>query len=263
MKLKDITLYEDSDVLVINKPSGLMVHSDGRTKEKTLADFLVDQYPKMKDVGEPWLAPEETLPESATSFYSRILGLFKKQLEIKNFIYRPGIVHRLDKETSGVMVIAKNQKAFEFLKQQFQNREVKKKYIAVVWGWIKNDEGVIDKSIGRSGKDFRQWSAGRGARGTMREAVTEYKVLKRFESDGEKFSIVELTPKTGRTHQLRVHMKYLNHPIICDYLYTSNHPCVLGFNRVALHAKSISFTLPSDKYLSIEAPLPEEFKLIL
>ena len=123
---------------------------------------------------------------------------------------RPGIVHRLDKETSGVIILAKNQDSFNFLKNQFQERLAKKVYCAVVWGNIKNDSGVVDAPIGRNGKDFRQWSATRGARGLLREAVTEYKVISRFEEDGEKFVFLEVRPKTGRTHQIRVHMKYLN-----------------------------------------------------
>ena len=131
-------LYEDKDILAINKPSGILVHPDERSKEKTILDLFLKKYPKLE------------------------------------------IVHRLDKETSGVMLLAKNKKAHEFLKKQFMNREVKKVYIAIVSGWVKNDRGIINKPIGRSPKDFRRWLSGRGARGTMRDAITEYKVLKRF-----------------------------------------------------------------------------------
>jgi 23S rRNA pseudouridine1911/1915/1917 synthase len=250
MNFKDWILYEDKDVIAINKPAGLQVHADGRTKEKTLADFILEEYPEMKEVGEPMT------------------------LQNGEIIYRPGIVHRLDKETSGVLVIAKNQPAFEFLKNQFQEREIKKTYQTIVWGHVKDDRGRVEKAIGRSPNDFRRWSAGRGARGEMREAVTEYKVLKRFRAGkrsdlensersdlGEAFTLVEVRPQTGRTHQIRVHFKYLNHPVVCDKLYAPNNACpVLGLGRLALHAEALEFELPSGKRLKVEAPLPADFK---
>ncbi|PIZ87525.1 RluA family pseudouridine synthase, partial [Candidatus Nomurabacteria bacterium CG_4_10_14_0_2_um_filter_30_12] len=149
MKIK--ILYEDKDILAIDKPSGISVHPDGRTKEITISDWFVKNYPKAKNVGE---------------------SIFVDGKEIK----RPGIVHRLDKETSGVLLLVKNQKAYEFLKNQFKSREIKKVYNAVVLGSMKDDRGTIRKSIGRSGNDFRKRLAGRGARGELREAVTEYTV---------------------------------------------------------------------------------------
>src|SRR6185369_2848743 len=193
-------LYEDANILVIDKPSGLSVHPDGKSKEKTLVDWVMKNYPQMKSVGEP-------------------LGEIQK----------PGIVHRLDRETSGVLLLAKNKKAYEHLKAQFQDRTIKKIYNAIVSGHVKHDHGLINKPIGRSPKDFRRHSAGRGARGEMREAITEYKVLKRFTTpksllskEGKnsstpsevKFTYLEIKPKTGRTHQISVHMKYLNHPVV-------------------------------------------------
>ncbi|MFZ1020105.1 MAG: RluA family pseudouridine synthase, partial [Minisyncoccia bacterium] len=203
MKIK--ILYEDKDILAIDKPSGVLVHPDGRDKDpstllrvkKTILDFFIKKYPKLE------------------------------------------IVHRLDFETSGVLLLAKNEKAHEFLKNQFKNREVKKTYMAIVNGFVKNDHGIINKPIGRSPADFRRRLAGRGARGEMREAITEYKVLERFTSpyltpspspckgegrkiQEEKFTYLEIKPKTGRTHQIRVHLKFLNYPIVCDSLYNSN-----------------------------------------
>lgn len=236
-------IYEDENVLVLNKPSGLVVHDDGKEredKEETLCDWVMKEFPEIENVGEP--------------------------MDIKGeIIKRPGIVHRLDKETSGVIILAKNQDSFNFLKNQFQERLAKKVYCAVVWGNIKNDSGVVDAPIGRNGKDFRQWSATRGARGLLREAVTEYKVISRFEEDGEKFVFLEVRPKTGRTHQIRVHMKYLNNPIVGDKLYAENRPYVLGFERVALHARSLTIEIP-EKSLSagaevktFDAPYPEDF----
>jgi 23S rRNA pseudouridine1911/1915/1917 synthase len=265
MKIK--ILYEDSNILVIDKPSGISVHSDGRTKEKTLVDWILKNYPKMEKVGEP-IAD----------------------------ILRPGIVHRLDRDTSGVLILAKNQKAYEFLKNQFKEREIKKVYHTVVAGFVREDRGVINKPIGRSPNDFRKRLAGRGARGELKEAVTEYKVLKRFEAKAEadnfssrltlpglpggthttkknhlllpqKFTYLEVRPKTGRTHQIRVHMKFLNHPVVCDSLYNTGKPAPIGFTRLALHAKSIEFNLPTGKAgnlkgetIKVESPLPKEFK---
>ncbi|MFZ2072191.1 MAG: RluA family pseudouridine synthase, partial [Minisyncoccia bacterium] len=241
MKIK--VLYEDKDVLVIDKPSGISVHPDGKSKEKTITDWVLKNYPKMKNVGEPMCLLKTS--EEAQNFSSCALPRVRGgTLGDKNFelLPRPGIVHRLDKDTSGVLLLAKNQKAYEFLKDQFKNREIKKTYNAIVSGWVKNDHGIINKPIGRSPSDFRRRLAGRGARGELREAITEYKVLKRFENKKrEKFTYLEVKPKTGRTHQIRVHMKFLNHPVVCDSLYDPKGLCIKGIDRLALHAKSIEF----------------------
>ncbi|MFA6258931.1 MAG: RluA family pseudouridine synthase [Candidatus Paceibacterota bacterium] len=229
-------LYEDSDVLVIDKPSGLLVHSDGRTKEKTVTDWVMKNYPSLKGVGEP-------------------VSFDDKEID------RPGIVHRLDKETSGVLVIVKTKEAFSYFKKQFMNRVIKKVYIALVTGWIKNDKGKIDKPIGRSPSDFRRRLAGRGARGELRGAVTEYKVLKRFEDKkGNKFTYLEVSPKTGRTHQIRVHMKFLSYPIVCDSLYAPKNYCPSEIGRLALHAKSIEFKKLNGEIVKVESPVPKEFE---
>ncbi len=249
MKIK--ILYEDSNILAIDKPSGVSVHPDGRSKEKTISDWFLKNYPKTKNVGEP--------------------------IKIKNddkffeLLPRPGIVHRLDKDTSGVLLLAKNQKAYEFLKEQFKGREIKKVYNAIVLGSMKNDRGTIRKPIGRSGNDFRKRLAGRGARGELREAITEYTVLKRFTSppsspskgEGAKFTYLEVRPKTGRTHQIRVHMKFINHPVVCDSLYNGGHPSPKGIDRLALHAKSIVFKDLKGKIIKVESPLPKEFIEVL
>lgn len=227
-------IYENEDFLIINKPAGLVVHSDGKTKEETLCDWLLENYPEIENVGEPMQIDDE-------------------------IIKRPGIVHRLDRETSGVMVVVKNQEAFEYFKNAFKNREVNKTYNAFVFGFVKEDFGKVDAPIGRSKSDFRKWSAQRGARGQMREALTEYKVLARFEDSGEKYSFVELNPKTGRTHQIRVHMKYLNHPIVGDELYGGKVYKGLGFKRTALHARNLRFKDMNGEEYDFEAPYPEDF----
>ncbi|MDD5068108.1 MAG: RluA family pseudouridine synthase [Candidatus Pacebacteria bacterium] len=224
-------IFEDKDVLVLNKPSGLVVHADGKTKEATVADWVLKNYPKMKEVGEPTV------------------------LANGDKILRPGIVHRIDRETSGILLLAKNQKAFEYLKKQFQDRTIEKTYLAFVSGELKNKKGVIDKPIGRSSTDFRRWTSGKGARGTLRDAVTAYTTLE----TGKGYSYVEVKPKTGRTHQIRVHFKFVQHPILGDALYAPKLGYALGFSRLALHAYQIKFTLPSGKEMSLEAPIPKDF----
>lgn len=225
-------LYEDNDIVAINKPSGLVVHSDGKTVEPSIADWVLEHYPEAKDVGEPARTPTgET-------------------------IARPGIVHRLDRETSGVMLVAKTKKGFETLKKQFQEHKIKKEYNTFVYGELKKDKDVINRPIGRSSQDFRKWSAQRGARGEMREAVTEYEVVGR----GKGYSFVKVFPKTGRTHQIRVHLKAINYPLVADKLYAPGRENTLGFERLALHSKEIIFTDTSGKLHTVEAPYPADFK---
>lgn len=228
-------IFESNDFIVLNKPAGLMVHSDGRTTEKTLADFILDKYPGIKGVGESMEIGGKT-------------------------IERPGIVHRLDKDTSGAIVIAKNNEAFEYLKNQFKNKEVSKIYHAFVYGNIKEDSGEIDSPIGKSRNDFRQWTASKNARGRIREALTHFNVLQRGKDGDEHFCLLEIKPKTGRTHQIRVHMKYIHHPVVGDTLYTQKTGTVLGFKRLALHARSISFLDLEGNFVNAEAPYPDDFQ---
>jgi len=232
-------LFENDDFVVINKPSGISVHGDGKNTEKTISDLFVEQYKQAIDVGEP---------------------IFSNGIEIK----KSGIVHRLDRDTSGVLILVKNQEAYEFLKKQFQDREVKKTYHAIVNGFFKEEKGVTKEPIGRSPNDFRRRLAGRGSRGDLREAVTEYKVLKSFtDADGEKYSLIEVNPKTGRMHQIRVHMKYLSHPIVCDSLYNPDKPHPKGIERLALHASSVEFTGLDGKRIKVETTLPSDFQKAL
>ena len=248
-------LYEDRDFLVLNKPAGLMVHGDGRSLEPTLVDWLLSHYHDIKGIGEPIIV-EGSKPARAARPDELRFGRGTDGLKVKSVIERPGIVHRLDKGTSGAMVVAKNQQAFEFLKKQFQARTVEKVYHAIVWGNIKKDSGVIDKPIGRSKKDFRRWSSLKDAGGEMREALTEFKVLGRA---GD-FTFIEARPKTGRTHQIRVHMKAVNHPLVGDELYAPGRESVLGLARTALHAYSIKFVGMDGKKIFVTAPYPEDFR---
>ncbi|MDD5318733.1 MAG: RluA family pseudouridine synthase, partial [Candidatus Pacebacteria bacterium] len=246
-KPKIEVLYEDNDVVAINKPAGLMVHPDSKNSEGvTLCDWIIDRYgDAIKEVGEPMTLADGTI------------------------LYRPGIVHRLDRETSGVLLIAKNQSAFTFFKKQFQNHTILKKYLAFVYGLVKTDRGVINRPIARSRSDFRRWSAQAGSRGEAREAVTYYRVLGRKEGEGDTYSeigahsatLLELEPKTGRTHQIRVHCKSMHHPVVADPLYEPENlkaTHLLGFDRLALHARSISFMLADGVQKTVEAPFPKD-----
>jgi len=232
-------LYEDNDVLIINKPAGLVVHSDGRTKEKTLVDWILKKYPKMKKVGEPIVLNDGTI------------------------LNRPGIVHRIDRDTSGVLVIAKNQKSFLAIKKQFQDKTVHKIYHAFLYGEFKETRGMIDRPIGRSRTDFRKWTAQRGIRGEEREAVTYFKTL----ATKNGFSFIEAIPKTGRTHQIRVHFRAIDYPIVMDELYAPTSMLKarsqLGFERHALHARSIEIELLNGEKKEVTAPYPEDFKKAL
>lgn len=231
-------IFENDDVLVVNKPTGLMVHEDGVAQEPTLVDWFLEYSPQSKGVGENNISKEG------------------KTLE------RSGVVHRLDRDTSGVMILAKTQSAFSHLKEQFQNRLVKKEYQAFIYGRLKEARGVIDRPIGRNAKDFRLRSAERGAKGTLREAVTYWEKIKEGEYQDEWFTHLRLLPKTGRTHQLRVHLKAVDHPIVGDRLYagkkqeSSNN---LELKRLALHSARLELALPDGSNQSFEAPLPVEF----
>lgn len=233
MTADDISIiYEDADMTVVSKPSGLSVHRDQFTKPEvvTLADWHAARSPEAAAVGEPLRLPDGALA-------------------------RPGIVHRLDRDTSGVMVLAKNDAAFVHLKAQFHDRLAGKEYRAFVYGVLKEVRGIIDRPIARSAKDFRLRSAQRGGKGEARPALTHWERI----VHNTTHSYVRLMPKTGRTHQLRVHMKAINHPIVCDKLYAPNHPCDLGFSRLALHAYSLTITLPSGAIETFVAPVPEAF----
>lgn len=235
-------IYEDEDVLVLNKPAGLIVHSDGRTDEPSVAEWVIKHYPALEQVGEPWTSPQgEVIP-------------------------RPGIVHRLDRDTSGVMILAKTPEAYAFLKGQFQDRTTEKTYQAFVYGHPKQDKGTIEAEIVRVRATPPRWGVAReGENKKHRVAVTDWRVLARTQDPetGEKVALMEARPKTGRTHQIRVHFKHLGYPVIGDKLYASGRPCLLGFSRQALHAASLAITLPSGERRTFVAPLPGDFAAAL
>ena len=229
-------IHEEKDFVIINKPAGLITHSDGRKKEAvdSVASQILKLYPQTKVVGEK-----------------------------DDKFERHGIVHRLDSDTSGVMIIALNQDFYTYIKEQFKNHKIEKEYRTIVYGHFKSIKGCIQESIGRSQSDFRKYVCGRFARGELREAVTYFEVLNQFEKNGIKYAYVSVKPKTGRTHQIRVHMKHLNHGILADKLYMPNHTDNLGLKRQALHAFKITFVDMDEKVRVFEAPLAPDIELAL
>ncbi len=225
-------LYEDADLVVIAKPAGVMTHPDGHSTEETVSDWFAKRYPASKDVGEMQRLPNGTE------------------------IARPGVVHRLDRDTSGVLVLAKTPEAHAHLKAVFQNHEAKKEYLAFSYGVPKEKKGTIEFSIGRSRKDFRLRSAQPKAKGTLRDALTRYEVV----GDIGTHSLLKVMPETGRTHQIRVHLKAIHHPVVCDPLYAPNQACDLGFSRLGLHAHSLDIPLLSGERMTFVASVPPELK---
>ncbi|MFC1496577.1 RluA family pseudouridine synthase [Candidatus Margulisiibacteriota bacterium] len=217
-KIPLVVIYEDKDIIVISKPRGLVVHPGAGNKAGTLVNALLNHCKDLSGIGG---------------------------------VERPGIVHRLDKDTSGILVVAKNDKAHRSLSRQFQARTVEKTYLAIVAGKPKQDSGSINLPVGRHPVNRKKMMV---AARRSREALTNYKVLKVLK-DG---CLVELKPKTGRTHQLRVHLKHLGHPIIGDVVYGK------GGTGQLLHAYKLKFIHPTtQKEMEFTAEMPEDMKLLV
>ncbi|MBI3984581.1 MAG: RluA family pseudouridine synthase [Candidatus Levybacteria bacterium] len=221
-------IFEDDDILVLDKPAGITVNrSNTTTHEQTVQDFIEKRYKSFS----------------------------QKQNETEDFYLRAGIVHRIDKETSGILLVAKNIDSFKNLQAQFKERKVNKVYIALVHGHVIPNEGEISVPVGRL-----PWNRERfGVLAGGRQAQTFYKTLLELDLP---FTLLELSPKTGRTHQIRVHLKYINHPIFADYLYGGRKTARDDrkiLQRVFLHASKISFFHPkTNKEISFTSPLPYE-----
>jgi 23S rRNA pseudouridine1911/1915/1917 synthase len=249
-------IFENDDFVVIDKPAGLMVHAARisaakikrnkvieRSQDPTLTDWLVKRWPAMATVGDdPML--------------------------------RPGIVHRLDKGTSGVMIVAKTQASFEKLKKLFQSHKMKKTYVALVVGIPEKEKGIIDHPIGiKNGTLKRSIHAATMAK----PAVTEYEVKEKYQSAdaaalGESFALLEVRPQTGRTHQIRVHLASIGHPIVGDPLYGSHRSGAQHKNtaipfvdvpRLMLHAQALEFADGAGNRFAFEAPLPHDFMEVI
>ncbi len=216
-------VYEDNDIIVVNKPKGMVVHPANGNLDGTLVNA--------------------------------ILAMCKDSLSGIGGEIRPGIVHRLDKDTSGLLIVAKNDLAHMNMSKQIQERKVTKKYIALVKGNVPEDEATIHMPIARSTKDRKKMAV--DAKG--KDAITHFKVLKRY----GKYTLLELKIDTGRTHQIRVHMSYIGHPVVGDMVY-SNGKNEFGVEGQMLHAKSLEFKHPvTNKEMHLEAELPEYFKKVL
>ena len=226
LKPQDISvpvIYEDNDIIVVNKPKGMVVHPANGNPDGTLVNA--------------------------------ILNMCKDSLSGIGGKLRPGIVHRLDKDTSGLIIVAKNDKAHINISEQIKNRTVTKKYIALVRGVLPDNEATIDMPIARSKKDRKKMAVDKDGK----EAVTHFKVIKRY----SKYTLIEVKIDTGRTHQIRVHMAHIGYPVVGDMVY-SNGKNEFGVEGQMLHAKSLDFTHPiTGKKIHLEAPLPEYFEEVL
>lgn len=216
-------IYEDDDVVVVNKPRGMVVHPAAGNYSGTLVNALLYHCKNLSGI---------------------------------NGVIRPGIVHRLDKDTSGIMICAKNDAAHLSLSQQIQNKTAQRAYLAVVRGNIKTDEGVIETLIARDKNDRKKMAV---VKEDGRQAITEYRVLERF----GKYTIVRCRLRTGRTHQIRVHMEYLGYPLVGDPKY-SPMKTPFAINGQALHSQTLEFDHPrTGQRLHFEAPLPEDLQKIV
>jgi len=221
------TVYEDENVLIVNKPAGITVFPEEPSEIKTLVDYIIEAFPYIENVGS---SP------------------------------RYGIVHRIDKDTSGILVVAKNNKEFEFLQEQFKERKTEKKYIALAVGEIKNNNSEIETLIGRSPKDRRKQKVflpnDPKAEG-KRTALTQYTVLERFKG----YTLCEISIKTGRKHQIRTHFSYIGHPIAGDKLYGFKGQ--IKTERQFLHASYIKIRSIDNKEIEVSIELPEDLKEII
>ena len=234
-------IYEDEDIIVINKNSGLIVHPGAGNKDETLVNGL--------------------------------LYLYKNNLSNLNGEFRPGIVHRIDKDTSGIIVVAKNNHAHALLSEQFSKHTISRKYVALVWGVIRPLNGKISTLISRSKKNRQLMSV---SDRLGKKAVTNYKTIKTFSSkEIPKISLVECILETGRTHQIRVHLEYKGNPLVGDKKYGKKktkfkkinkkfNEMLSSFSRQALHAKSLGFIHPTKKkFVNFDSKLPNDFRKML
>ncbi|MCI0471467.1 MAG: RluA family pseudouridine synthase [Candidatus Aminicenantes bacterium] len=214
-------LYEDDYLLIIDKPPGISVHPGAGERGETILDIFTYYYPRVKEIKDS---------------------------------DRPGIVHRLDKETSGVLILARNEQSMKNMQQAFKRREVKKCYLALVSGRMRQRSGTIDAPITRSRRDRQKFIVAHGEnKETARAAVTDFSVIKEFTG----FSFIKLFPITGRTHQLRVHLTHYGCPILGDKRYGR----VGSFERLALHAYAVAFVHPiTGRFVSVKSPLPQAFR---
>ncbi len=246
-------LYNNNDLLIIDKPAGMVVHPGAGFKGETLASALLFNFYDIAIVGEE---------------------------------HRPGIVHRLDKDTSGIILVAKTQKMYEFLKDAFAERKIKKEYLALVLGHMEKRQGFIDSPMGKSRSDFRKQTTKNPVE--AKDALTEYRVLEYLnadksenrrigesdfpsdfrlptsdQSDLDKYTLILVKLHTGRTHQIRVHFASIDHPLIGDELYGRKKIKLTGLKRQFLHAKRIEVQLPDETWIEAESELADDLREVL
>lgn len=215
-------VYEDSSILVINKPSGLLTHPRNENdKRESVASWLAEHYP-----GAVW-------------------------------------AHRLDKETSGILLIAKDPAALTYYKQLFHDRKIQKTYLVLVYGHPKQDHGVIDAPLFKFGTR-QSMRPPREGKTLERAARTDYRVLRRYTLHDIRYTLLEVTPRTGRTHQIRIHLRSIGHPVVCDPIYAEkSRTCPPELGRLFLHAQKLSFTTMQGQAMTLEADLPPELENFL
>lgn len=220
--------YEDDDILLINKPAGIVVHPSVGNETGTLVNAVLYHCPDIEGI---------------------------------DFTLRPGIVHRLDKYTSGLIVVAKNDRALRYMQAQFKERTIKKRYVALVEGQITPASALIDAPLGRDPKQRKKMSViPENSSDTSREAQTRYETAVTY----DEFTLVNCYPITGRTHQIRVHLAYIGYPIVCDHIYGRRKPSFPSLKRHFLHAAQITFKRPSDEEeMTFTSELPPELQAII
>ena len=234
-------VFESDDYVVINKPAGVVVHPDAVNKEGTLINWLIEKYPEIENIKD--LAS----PKGGENL-------------------RPGIVHRLDKDVSGLMVVARNQVVFDSLKKQFQNRKVLKEYMALVHNQMRQDEGEVKLPIGRSKKKGVFVAMANVLEGLLggRQATTRYEVVKRFK---KKFTLIKVKTLTGRTHQIRVHLRSIGYPVVGDKLYETHDVRLkkkgVDLGRLWLYAAKLGFRDLIGEWQEFEIKTPQELEIFL
>jgi len=238
-------IYEDNDLLILNKPAGIITHPKNISDtQDSVTGWLIEKFPELKNIGEPFIASGSEVP-------------------------RAGVVHRLDKDTSGLLIVAKNNGVFFYLKNLFQERKIKKHYLALVNGRPKEPKGIISAPLGRIGLKRTTKIIGDKLI-DKKDAITEYQTVKNYKN----YTLLEVVPKTGRTHQIRVHLNSIGHPVAGDPIYgfkKSSPPP--GLNRLFLHAYKLELTAPSStkalggkpdgKKLTLETDLPQDLQEVL